>query len=114
MPLLQDAKQNQSYGIKIEIVDEETGLVVDDSLVTLVTYTLQNKDGDFVLTNTPANPVASQTVVLTGTDLDIEDDTQKKEIRYFTAEATVDGKPWANQDSFYIENLIAFTPTPKP
>jgi len=107
MALLRDAKQDQSYGIEVKIVDEETGLVVDDSLVTLVVYSLLDKDGAFLITNTPAANLASQTIILTGSELEILDETQEKEVRYFTVSATVDGNPWGVQDTFYIQNLKA-------
>jgi len=105
MALLRDAYEEKSYGIKIEILDEETGLLVDDALVTQVRYSLQDRDNNFIVPLTSANDVAEQTIILTGSELDIIDPTSKKEIRYFTVEATVDGNPWGIEDNFYIINM---------
>jgi hypothetical protein len=107
MSLLEQAEQEQSYPIKVEIRIRETGELAADVDVTAVTWSLQYPDNTYVNSRSgvAASAVASQTIVLSGDDLPILDETKEKEILYFTAQATVDGNPWAMQDSFYVKNL---------
>jgi len=111
MPLLEDAKEEQSYPIKVEIRVQETGALADDADVSAVTWTLQDRDGNVInlRSDVAASAVASQTITLTGNDLAITDQTKVKELRIFTALATVAGNPWGNEDKFYVKNMLKVT-----
>ena len=111
MPLLEDAKEEQSYPIKIEIRIQETGELADDSDVSAVSWTLQDAEGNIINSreDVAGSAVASQTITLTGDDLAMVDQTKRKELRVFTAIATVDSNPWANEDKFYIQNMLKVT-----
>lgn len=111
MPLLEDANEEQSYSIKIEVRVQETGALADDADVTAVSWSLQDPDGNIINSrdSVAASAVASQTVTLTGDDLAVIDQTKLKEMRIFTAIATVAGNPWGMEDKFYIKNMLKVT-----
>ena len=111
MPLLRDAEQEQSYPILVEWRVQETGELAEDSDVSEVKWTLVDRDNNVINSrqNVAASAVASQTITLTGDDLPIADEANQKEMLIFTAIATIDGKPWAKQDEFWVENLRVVT-----
>ena len=111
MPLLEDAQEEQSYGVKVEIRIQETGELADDSDVSAVSWSLQDADGNIINERSAeaGAAVASQTITLTGDDLALTAQTSRKELRIFTALATVDSKPWGMQEKFYIENMLKVT-----
>ncbi len=107
--LLELANEGGTYEIEVDIQDE-SHVTVDDGLVSAVTISVQNKDEGFIIASRTVGAVGLQTVVLSGdVDLQIEDQTKDKELRYFTVEATVSSKPIKLEKKFYVKNLHKVT-----
>jgi hypothetical protein len=91
MPLILTGRANQggSVGMKITIVDEN-----GDALIpTAATWTLTDLEGNVINSRTDVaiSPLASEmTVLMSGDDLQIADETNEYEIQLFSFEGTYD------------------------
>ena len=103
--LLELANEGGTYDIDTTIEDEDHA-TVDDSDVSAVAISVQNRDGDYIIEDRAVDAVGTQVVRLTGdVDLQIEDATKKQELRFYTVEATVDSVPVLIEKKFYVKKL---------
>jgi len=91
MPLILTGRaiEKSSVGVKIVVVDENG----DDLIPTAATWTLTDLEGTVInlKEDVAISPLASEmTVLLSGDDLALTDQTNKFEMRLFTFEGTYD------------------------
>ena len=106
--LTDEANEQSTYIITAAFTDENGAAVTPDSIA----WTLTDTAGTEIATGTVATPAASVDIVLSGTQLAVQDGESGDVKRIFTVEAVFDSDagddlPLKDSCKFLIRNLVA-------
>lgn len=102
-----EVNEKSSMCISITFYDEDGNEVTPDT----ATWTLTDRDGNVINSrlDVAITPATTVEISVTGDDLQIVDQTKKREKRIFLIEWEKDSKPTKQTLEFWVKNLVAVT-----